>query len=253
MSTSSNKLIPLAEGEALALFAVTLYSQALLLLVGCVLCMVSFGISSNNWLDATIGFGWVKPIIASLTAFPASNTIAAGCAAAFIFFVIAWLNERRAYKTEAGRASIKAARQGIDGELPRLPLFALIVLFALIGFIEELLFRYAIFTLANALLSSFSPAPLTLAIALLVSSLAFCLAHTRYQNLSTIAVIFAMGLLFGAVFATTNSLAIVALAHGLYDLAVVICKRIQMKRDPNYFDGEVPTRVLLNKHESEPT
>ncbi len=151
---------------------------------------------STNWLDATIGFGWVKPIIASLTAFPASNTIAAGCGAAFIFFVIAWLNERRAYKTEAGRASIKAARQGIDGELPRLPLFALIVLFALIGFIEELLFRYAIFTLANALFSSFLPAPLTLAIALLVSSLAFCLAHTRYQNLSTIAVIFAMGLLF---------------------------------------------------------
>lgn len=253
MSTSRNKLIPLAEGEALALFAVTLYSQALLLLLGCVLCMVSFGISSGNWLDATIGLVWTQPIVASLTAFPASNTIAAGCTAAFIFFVIAWLNERRAYKTETGRASIKAARQGIDGELPRLPLFALIVLFALIGFIEELLFRYAIFTLANALLSSFLPAPLTLAIALLVSSLAFCLAHTRYQNLSTIAVVFAMGLLFGAVFATTSSLAIVALAHDLYDLAVVICKRIQIKRDPNYFDGEVPTRVLLNKHESEPT
>lgn len=252
MNTSRNKLIPLAEGEALALFAVTLYSQAFLLLLGCALCMVSFGISTGNWFDATIGLAWLRPIATSLTVLPAPVTIAAGCVAALIFFVIAWLNERRAYKTKTGRQSIKAVRQGIDGELPRLPLVALIVLFALIGFIEELLFRYAIFSLTETLLSSFLPAPLVLAIALLISSLAFCLAHVRYQSLSTIAVVFAMGFLFGAVFAITNSLAIVALAHGLYDFAVVIRKRFQMKCDPDYFNGEVPTRTLLNEQESKP-
>lgn len=249
MNTNRNKIIPLAEGEALALFVLTLCSQAFLLLLGCILCMVSYGISTGDWFDATIGLVWIQPIANSLTVFPIPISVAIGCTSAIIFFAVAWINERRTSKTEAGRQSIKATRQGIDGELPRLPLLALVVLFVLIGFIEELLFRYAIFNLVDVLFSQLLPAPLVLAVALLVSSLAFCLAHTRYQNLSTAAVVLAMGLLFGAVFAATNSLAIVAVAHGLYDFAVVIRKRFQIKRDPNYFDGKIPTRVLLNENE----
>ena len=51
MNTNRNKIIPLAEGEALALFALTLYSQAFLLLLGCILCMVSYGISTRVLLN----------------------------------------------------------------------------------------------------------------------------------------------------------------------------------------------------------
>lgn len=51
MNTNHNKIIPLAEGEALALFALTLYSQAFLLLLGCILCMVSYGIPTRVLLN----------------------------------------------------------------------------------------------------------------------------------------------------------------------------------------------------------
>lgn len=103
MNTNHNKIIPLAESEALALFALTLYSQAFLLLLGCILCMVSYGIPTGDWLDATIGLVWIQPIVSSLTVFPIPISVAIGCTSAIIFFAVAWINERRASKTEAGR------------------------------------------------------------------------------------------------------------------------------------------------------
>lgn len=103
MNTNRNKIIPLAEGEALALFALTLCSQAFLLLLGCILCMVSYGISTGDWFDATIGLAWIQPIANSLTVFPIPISVAIGCTSAIIFFAVAWINERRASKTEVGR------------------------------------------------------------------------------------------------------------------------------------------------------
>ena len=103
MNTNRNKIIPLAEGEALALFALTVCSQAFLLLLSCILCMVSYGIPTGDWFDATIGLVWIQPIANSLTVFPIPISVAIGCTSAIIFFAVAWIDERRASKTEAGR------------------------------------------------------------------------------------------------------------------------------------------------------
>lgn len=65
--------------------------------------MVSYGISTGDWFDATIGLVWIQPIANSLTVFPIPISVAIGCASAIIFFAIVWINERRASKTEAGR------------------------------------------------------------------------------------------------------------------------------------------------------
>ncbi len=119
MNTNRNKIIPLAEGEALALFALTVCSQAFLLLLSCILCMVSYGIPTGDWFDATIGLVWIQPIANSLTVFPIPISVAIGCTSAIIFFAVAWIDERRASKTEAGRKAsltrIMLLTKHIDG------------------------------------------------------------------------------------------------------------------------------------------
>ena len=49
------------------------------------------------------------------------------------------------------------ARRGLNGELPRLPFPALVILMAITGFAEELLYRYAAIGLLTALIGCALP------------------------------------------------------------------------------------------------
>ena len=57
--------------------------------------------------------------------------------------------------------------------------------------------------------------------------------------------------MLGGAFLATGSLAVVAIAHALYDIAVLAIARVQMSRDPDYFGGPAPTRAMLDQLEHE--
>lgn len=240
---------PLEPAEAAALGANLALSQLIILVGGVAGSIAVAGLRSGNWMEATVGLGWLDGIVASLTAASAVETVVIGCATVSLLCALAWASERRALSTDKGRASVYRTRRGINGELPRLPIIALVPLMALTGFAEELLFRFAAIGLIGTILSFAAPPFLAAGGALVASSTVFWLAHSRYRDLATTVLTLALGLGLGSLFLATESLAAVAVAHALYDFAVLIIARIQMRRDPDYFGGPAPTRVLLDQLE----
>lgn len=244
--TNSPRRLPRLDAEeALALcFSLTL-SQGLFLACGVVGAIVLAGLASGDWPAAVLG-GWLQGIEASVRAFPTAVTVGAACALALILFALSWNSEKRALSSEEGRAAVMRSRQSINGEMPRVPLLALIVLMTLTGIAEELLFRYVIFGLAQQLLTPLLPGFVAAVIGLVISSVAFFLAHGGRPELATSGT-FLLGVAFGVAYLATGSLAIVALAHALYDLLVLLVRRRQMRRDPDYFGGPAPQRVVMDE------
>lgn len=245
------KPTPLDHQEALVLTANLLISQLILLAIGVVASIVAAGIASGDWGAAVLGFAWAGMIRQSLGALAPIPTLAAGISLAAAFTVAAFLAEKRALSTEAGRQSVLKTRQGINGELARLPFPLIIALMALTGFAEELLFRFALMGIVMQLLAPVLPGLAVAAIALFVSSAAFWFAHVRYRDLTTTVLTLLLALTLGAAFLATGSLAVVAIAHAFYDIAVLAIARIQMSRDPDYFGGPAPTRAMLDQLERE--
>lgn len=237
--------------EALTLTANLVISQLILLAVGCVGAVVLAGLSSGDWGAAVLGFSWVGLIGQSLTALDLIPTLAAGCGLAAAFTIVAYLFEKRALSTEKGRQSIMRTRQGVNGELARLPFPALVALMALTGFSEELLFRFALMGIVAHLVALALPAPAAALIALFVASIAFWFSHVRYRDLATTVLTLGLALVLGIAFLVTGSLAVVAIAHALYNLCVLVVARVQMSRDPDYFGGPAPTRAMLDQLERE--
>lgn len=241
----SGRLPRLDAEEALALcFSLTL-SQALFLACGIVGAIVLAGLSGGDWLAAVLG-GWLQGIEASVRALPTAATVGAACALALALFALSWSSEKRALSSEEGRAAVMRSRQSINGEMPRVPLLALVVLMALTGIAEELLFRYVIIGLAQQLLTPLLPAAVAAGVGLLVSSVAFFLAHGGRPELATSST-FLLGVAFGVAFVATGSLAVVAPAHALYNLLVLVARRRQMRRDPGYFGGPAPQRIVMDE------
>lgn len=237
---------PLDGEEAWALVLASLLSQAITLGAGIVGAVLVAGMATNDWLAATVGFGWVHGIMDSLTTLPPLPTAAVGAAAAVLIWMGARLNERRALGNDEGRAAVFETRRGINGELPRLPLFALVILMAITGFVEELLYRYAAIGLVALLLAFVLPGGIAAAIALVASSIAFWFSHGHYRNAGHAVIVTVIGLALGAAYLISGSLAVAAIAHALYDLAVLVTARAQMRRDPDYFGGHAPDRLIID-------
>ena len=244
-------LPPLDGEEAWALALASLLSQAIALVCGIVGAVLLTGATTGDWFAATMGFGWACGIADSLTALPPLPTVAAGVAAAALLWVGAWLNERRALANDEGRAAVFETRRGLNGELPRLPFPALVILMAITGFVEELLYRYAIIGLASLLLGFVLPGGIATVIALVASSIAFWLSHGHYRNAGHAVIVTVIGLALGAVYLISGSLAVAAIAHALYDLAVLAAARMQMRRDPGYFGGPAPNRLIIDSEDDE--
>ena len=58
-----------------------------------------------------------------------------------------------------------------------------------------------------------------------------------------------LAIVLGAAYAVTGSLAVAALAHAGYNIVEVMTERVKMARDPAYFGGAAPRRVLLDAME----
>lgn len=241
---------PLDADEVRILAYNLLLTQALMIAAGIAGTIVVVGVTSGDWAGATIGLGWAAEIGASLTAIPPAAALGIGILAALALLGIGHAAERRALATKEGRASVMASRQGIDGELPRLPLPALIALVALIGFGEELAFRFMLLGGVACVLGLALSPLISGVIALVVSSAAFWLAHVRYRDRMTTALTLVLAATLGAVFLATGSLLAVAVAHAVYDCLELIGSRRAMRRDPDYFGGPAPRHVMLDELEA---
>lgn len=241
------KLPPLDKEEALVLVFSSFVTQAVFLILTLVGLIVLEGLSTDNWFHAIVQFGWITSLITSIQTLPLPQMLLAAVALGVVIFLVVDLSEKCAAKNEEMRQNIIESHQGLHGELPRLPILVLFIMMSFTGICEELLFRYVLIGLILQLLSGLIGTIAAAVIAVIVSTILFCFAHTGVQGTSSLLIWLSLGLVFGAVFVVTNNIAIVVIAHALYDILVLLALRIQMHRDPKtFFGGFIPTRFLID-------
>lgn len=243
---------PVALDEAAAIVINLVITQVVMLATGLAGAVVCAGVASGDWEAAVLGFGWVDGVTASLGALPAAPTALAAVCFGAVLCIAAYFWEKRAF-AKRDRADVLRLRRGVDGELPRLPVVVWFVLMVLTGFAEELLFRYALCGLAVELLAGVLPHFAAAVAAVVLSSVVFWLAHARYRSLASTTATLLLGVALGTAFVVTESLAVAAGAHALYNIGVLAIARFRMRRDPDYFGGPAPTRALLDQLEGEET
>lgn len=241
------KLPPLDREEALILVFSSFVTQAVFLILALVGLIVLEVLSTGDCFYAIVQFGWIASLTASIQTLPLYQTLIAGVVLGIVIFLLVDLSEKRAAKNKEMRENIIESHQGLHGEMPRLPLLVIFILMSFTGICEELLFRYALIRLILQLLSGLIGTIAAAVIAVVASTIVFCLAHTGVQGTSSLLIWTSLGLIFGITFITTNNIAIVAIAHALYDILVLLALRIQMHRDPKaFFGGFIPTRFLID-------
>lgn len=241
------KLPPLDREEALILVFSSFVTQAVFLILALVGLIVLEGPSTSDWFYAIVQFGWITSLITSIQTLPLPQMLLAAVALGVVIFLVVDLSEKCAAKNEEMCQNIIESHQGLHGELPRLPILVLFIMMSFTGICEELLFRYVLIGLILQLLSGLIGAIAAAVIAVIVSTILFCFAHTGVQGTSSLLIWLSLGLIFGAVFVVTNNIAIVVIAHALYDILVLLALRIQMHRDPKtFFGGFIPTRFLID-------
>lgn len=243
--------IPKLDGaEALALTFSLLLSQIVFLLISLVVLMIMDAFGTGHGLASFTTGSWTNPIATSLQAQPPAITCGLACVTSLVLFAYAAWSEKRGLRNEKTRTDIIASRQGIAGEIPRLPLLLIIVLMGIVGFSEELLFRFLVLGTLYAVLAPLCGSILAACISIAISSIVFCLAHILNNGSGAIATWLILGVVLGTAFVLTESLAAIAAAHAIYNIAVLVTTRIKMHHDPNYFDGSIPTRILIDSDES---
>ena len=241
------KLPPLDREEALILVFSSFVTQAVFLILALVGLIVLEVLSTGDCFYAIVQFGWIASLTASIQTLPLYQTLIAGVVLGIVIFLLVDLSEKRAARNKEMRENIIESHQGLHGEMPRLPLLVIFILMSFTGICEELLFRYVLIGLILQLLSGLIGTIAAAVIAVVVSTIVFCLAHTGVQGTSSLLIWTSLGLIFGITFITTNNIAIVAIAHALYDILVLLALRIQMHRDPKaFFGGFIPTRFLID-------
>ena len=250
MAASARETWPLDPEEARFLTENLAATQAALVVAGLLGCAVVSGLSDGAWLSAFVGLGWAQVVARSLASCPAGLALASGLALAAAFLGLGALAERLSWRLDEG-AAVKDARRGVNGELPRLALPVIVLLMAMTAVAEELVFRLALLGGLWVGLGMVMPTGLAGLGALVASTFVFWLAHVRYRDFWSSALVLALGLVLGLAFMVSGSLAVVAVAHGAYDLADVLVERRKMARDPDYFLGPAPDRVLLDLVEEE--
>ena len=230
---------PLPQEECDRLLKTILLSALVWLGAGIVLAIIVTCIRTGGFLAGGNPMAWVNDIAATL--FPHWTMIALPLAAlVLVEGVQAW----RMPRSPGFRESTIQIRQGITGEMPRMPVLPMFFLMLLTGFSEELVFRYGLIGLLALLLAFILPDGAAIVISVLLSTAIFTVVHTQYKGAWHMAAVFVLGLVMGVVFVLTGSLLSVAFAHGMYDFGILLAERANMVREDDYFDGKVPVDVL---------
>ena len=244
MQTPAKKY-PLPECERNALVWNLLSSECVLLVLGVLGSMIASAITSGDLL-AGITLGWAQDIANSIKGFSAQGTALGAAVVVVAMLVFMYANEFVASRTKYGRVSIQMARNDMSGELPRMGLVRLVPLMAAAGMAEELLFRFVLLGGVARVVALFAPQWIAVLFALVVSTFLFWLAHVQYRDFYSSALTLGLSLGLGLAFIATGSVALVAIAHAVYDWAECAIEGMRMVRNPNYFDGEPPQSVMLD-------
>lgn len=230
---------PLPKEESSRLLKAIVLSALTWLGVGIALAVIIACIRTGAFLSGIDPTVWGSDIAAAM--FPHWTMVVLPIVAlATVEGVQAW----RFPRSESFRASTYKIRQGITGEMPRIPTLPAFFLMLLTGFSEELAFRYGLIGLLTMLLAYVLPNLAAAIIALLVASIVFTVMHTQYKDTYMIAAVFVMALIMGAAYVLTGSFLSVAFAHGMYNFLILLIERWLMVCQDDYFDGKVPVNEL---------
>lgn len=236
---------PLPKEESARLLKAIALSALIWLGVGIVLAVIIACIRTGGFLSGVDPAVWGGDIVAAMS--PHWTMVVLPIVAlAMVEGVQAW----RFPRSESFRASTYKIRQGITGEMPRIPALPMFFLMLLTGFSEELVFRYGLIGLLAMLLAYVLPDPAAAIIALLVASIAFTVVHTQYKDTYVMAAVFVMALMMGATYLLTGSLLSVAFTHGMYNFSILLIERWLMVRQDDYFGGKVPVNELAEGQSS---
>lgn len=246
-ANAGNAIPPLELEEKKRLLLHLPLVQLLLLVIGTVGAVIATGFASGDWSATIFNFLWAQHLAESFTKLSLGLSIGLGVGFVVLLLVLVGIFGKIAENSDSARKAMLEQRQGINGEMIRLPSLFLAGLCVLVGLAEELLYRYAIFGLLFGLLDSVLPYSVIAFIALLVSVFVFTWSHFRYRNVFTVLGMVISALTLGIGFLVTESLLVVAISHALYDFVGLMAERSEMKRNPDFFGGSVPTRLLLDQ------
>lgn len=175
----------------------------------------------------------------------AGNNALAGVALALLFCaVMEFVNALMFGNFPSYTDEVMRTRQGVNGELVRLPIFDLVWMMPIVGLSEELAFRYGIVGLTLAALKPLMGFAGAGAVAVILSMALFTLAHRQYDGIWSTSFVALYGALLAIVYTTTGSLLCVAICHALYDFVDLLVERTHMYLEPDYFDGKTPDHAL---------
>ena len=146
-------------------------------------------------------------------------------------------------------------KQGINGELMRLPLFISVPLLFLVGISEELLFRYAL-PLGLCSIAGFltSESTALFIIAEAIIAVLFTLGHTNYKSFASRLQVLILAGGMACLFALSGSIVVTGVAHGLYDCIAVLNTRHDIvkktREGKNPYEDKAPARLLSGNKEN---
>ncbi len=173
------------------------------------------------------------------------TVIPVGIVVAFVFLAILLICSKIGERFSAAyQNSMRALRQGLNGELVRLPMRSVIPCMLLTGFAEELCFRFVLLNLAIAFFSLFVSSLGAQVIALIVVTLAFWLMHEQYRDPFSSLITICGGLLLGATYLITGWVLASMIAHALYNILEIAYEQRCVVKEKDYFSGKVPVDII---------
>ena len=240
---------PLPAEEEQQLTQIMLASILLTTLAAIVGSVILEWLKGMDLLQAATG-GWAAGVAEALKVdWPAS--LAMGAALAVLMLAVNRLVETVAQRTEKGRAAVIEMRQGISGEMPRLPLWKEAGLMIGVGCAEETAFRYALIGVFMAPGVEVLGFPGAAVLAVAASTLVFTLMHRQYRDPYATGTIVLLGVILGTAYVLAGALTAVIVAHTLYDFILMVKEARRMATDPDYFGvgSEAPVNAVQEEYD----
>lgn len=245
---------PLSDTEHNLVLNELLGSGAVFVLLGIVLSITYTGLRTGDWLAVFAHFAWAVDFSQAMTLGNAPLTgvlLALGLPAVFVLLSEVVVHKLLWARSEKYREDVYETRRGFSGELARMGVRDIAVTAVVAGFAEEFCFRYGAIGALTVLFNGIFDFRFSMALAIVVTSLAFASAHAQYGRWWEKLTIAVYALSFGSAYVVTGSLLVVVLAHALYDFGVELLEGRRMLADDDYFGGEQAPDGLLGKQTKE--
>ncbi|MGI6105043.1 MAG: CPBP family intramembrane glutamic endopeptidase [Raoultibacter sp.] len=238
--------LALSAEEKRLIIMTTFGSGALLAVIALVLLLLLCSLIEGNLFNVLVSFSWLSFIVERCYfveywyLYP-------------ILFTALFISLMRIYErlVPGYTDMLITLRQGVNGELIRMPFWYYLCSMGFTNFFEELLFRVGLIGLLQYIVAFFLDPLSSSGVALVLSSILFWYIHASYRTVGGALSTIPMALALGWIYLYTGSLLVVFITHLFYNLVVMYLERYQMKRDRNYFRGKVPSTILTDMQNEE--